>query len=296
MMGMEFEALLDGNLSDKYHYIKFVNDYEDGEWRYEKLQNFIGDSLLLTALSEKERSALIADLKIETIRTESIKKLRTGLLKNKAEGSELGEICLYGIMRSHYNALPIVPKIFYKQNSNDYAKGADSVHLILTDSDFEIWLGESKFYNDLDKAFSAALDSILEMLDTDKLKKESSIITNLSELSYFRNEKLTKNMIESINKILSFNSSIDELKKRLHIPIFLMYECSLTKKSTDLNMCRSELKKVSFDKIEKYKLQLEKKLEVIYNFHEICFHVILFPIPEKEPIRQWFIEDFSKGK
>ena len=54
-------------------------------------------------------------------------------------------------MKDYYNALPVVPKIFYKQNRNDNAKGADSVHLVLTDdmSDFSVWFGEAKFYKSL---------------------------------------------------------------------------------------------------------------------------------------------------
>ena len=52
-------------------------------------------------------------------------------IKTDTEGSELAEILLYGIMHHHYKALPVVPKIFNKQNSNDNAKGADSVHIVL---------------------------------------------------------------------------------------------------------------------------------------------------------------------
>ena len=53
--------------------------------------------------------------------------------RDNGQGSVIAEIVLYGIMRYHYEALPVVPKIFYKQNANDNAKGADSVHIILDD-------------------------------------------------------------------------------------------------------------------------------------------------------------------
>ena len=39
------------------------------------------------------------------------------------KGSEIAEIALYGIMHHHFGALPVVPKIFYKQNVQDNAKG-----------------------------------------------------------------------------------------------------------------------------------------------------------------------------
>ena len=52
-------------------------------------------------------------------------------------------------MKHHYGALSAVPKIFYKQNVQDNAKGADSVHIVLNNNDFSIWFGEAKFYPNL---------------------------------------------------------------------------------------------------------------------------------------------------
>lgn len=291
-MKLDFEILSDNNLSDKYYHLTLVNDFEDGEWRYEKFQNFIGDNLASSALSAKERDALISNGNFETMRVESLKKLRKSSAENNSEGSELAEICLYGIMSRHYKALPIVPKIFYKQNSNDYAKGADSVHLVLNKNDYEIWLGESKFYKDIDKAFQAALDSVDSMLCTDKLKKENSIITNLAELKELKHEHLTEDMISNILHTLDFKNSIDDFKKKLHIPIFILHECELTKSSVDLSVYRESLINIHEEKIAKYKKKMLAKLVNIYNITDISFHLILFPIPEKERIRKWFIEEF----
>lgn len=291
-MELDFEILSDNNLSDKYYHLTLANDFEDGEWRYEKFQNFIGDNLASSALSAKERDALISNGNFETMRVESLKKLRKSSAENNSEGSELAEICLYGIMSRHYKALPIVPKIFYKQNSNDYAKGADSVHLVLNKNDYEIWLGESKFYKDIDKAFQAALDSVDSMLGTDKLKKENSIITNLAELKELKHEHLTEDMVSNILNTLDFKNSIDDFKKKLHIPIFILHECELTKSSTDLSTYRKSLINIHEEKTNKYKKKMLAKLANIYNITDISFHLILFPIPEKERIRKWFIEEF----
>lgn len=62
-------------------------------------------------------------------------------------------------MKDHYSALPIVPKIFYKQNKKDEAKGSDSVHIVIESRDsFSLWFGESKFYNSIE---NARLDKII---------------------------------------------------------------------------------------------------------------------------------------
>ena len=97
-------------------------------------------------------------------------------LLNEAD-IELAEILLYGLMKEHYKALPVVPKIFYKQNTKDNAKGADSVHIVIEDGKYSIWFGEAKFYNSLEEArFDTIIKSVETTLQTDKLKKENSII------------------------------------------------------------------------------------------------------------------------
>src|SRR3546814_13092016 len=83
----------------------------------------------------------------------SAKNLRLLSDDEDNDGGEIGEILLYGLMKKYYSALPVVPKIFYKQNTRDYAQGADSVHIVLDDEGgYTLWLGESKFYNRLDNS------------------------------------------------------------------------------------------------------------------------------------------------
>lgn len=103
------------------------------------------DNIAQTGLSAEDRDNLYCESPYTTL-TESVKNLRLVDTDN-GQGSEIAEIVLYGIMRYYYGALPVVPKIFYKQNANDNAKGADSVHIVLDDrGDFTLWLGEAKFY------------------------------------------------------------------------------------------------------------------------------------------------------
>src|SRR3989339_724677 len=103
--------------------LSLVNGFESGKWRRQQFEQFIWNNIKDTALSQTEKEALIGDE--QTILTKSAKNLR--LLEGDEKGGEIGEILLYGIMKKYYSALPVVPKIFYKQNRNDYAKGADSI-------------------------------------------------------------------------------------------------------------------------------------------------------------------------
>jgi len=171
---LEFEVLLDESFvaiaQDKKlapiqnkKVISIINDFEDAKWRHPKFQSFIWDNIADTALSYRERQSLITQPQSALI--EAAKKLRlTDSPDLEKEGSELAEILLYGIMKHHYNALPVTPKIFYKQNTKDYAKGADSVHIVLEGKDdFSLWFGEAKFYNSIE---DARLDSIVIALST----------------------------------------------------------------------------------------------------------------------------------
>ncbi len=186
---MRFEILIDDIFSvinqddtltpiDNKRVLSIINDFEDGSWRYDKFQKFIWNNIKETALSYKERQALV-DEGEDSVLTEAAKNLR--LINDKedaGEGGEIAEILLYGIMKNYYKALPVVPKIFYKQNTQDFAKGADSVHIVVEDdATFSLWLGESKFYNSIENArFDKVVESVNNSLDKDKLKKENSIM------------------------------------------------------------------------------------------------------------------------
>ena len=135
---MKFEILIDDiflefnpeskvDPAQNKHILTILNDFEDKKWRYTKFQNFIWDNIAETALSKKERESL-AD-QSHSLLTAAAANLRlTDSPDDIGRGSELAEIVLYGIMKHHYGALPVIPKIFYKQNVQDNAKGADSVH------------------------------------------------------------------------------------------------------------------------------------------------------------------------
>lgn len=102
--------------------LSLVNDFEDGNWRREIFDNFVWDNIADTALSRREREALIGHP--HSLLVAAAKNLRlSDSEQDVSKGSELAEIVLYGIMRHKYGAVPVVPKIFYKQNVQDNAKG-----------------------------------------------------------------------------------------------------------------------------------------------------------------------------
>ena len=217
------------NLSKNDFILSVINGFEDGKWREKEFHRFIFNNIAQTGLSAEDRDNLYSESPYTTL-TESIKNLRL-VDKDNGKGSEIAEIVLYGIMRYHYHALPVVPKIFYKQNPKDNAKGADSVHIVLDDKgDFSLWLGEAKFYNDIaDERMYEPINSVFDTISTDKIKKENSIIT----IKDFHLNRAQKYFVSQNNK---------------------------------------------------------QEKENIYGYENIQFHLILFPVPQKEDIVNCFIE------
>lgn len=270
--------------------LSVINGFEDGKWRKSEFRKFILDNIAQTGLSAEDRENLYSKSPYTTL-TESIKNLRL-VDKDNGKGSEIAEIVLYGIMRYHYHALPVVPKIFYKQNPKDNAKGADSVHVVLDEKgDFSLWLGEAKFYNDIaDERMYEPINSVFDTISTDKIKKENSIITSIKDLEYVITDPVIR---KNVQTVLRRETSIDEIRKRLHVPILLLHECKRTSNATELTEAYlNDIKEYHLSRAKKYfeSQNNRQKKENIYGYEHIQFHLILFPVPQKEGIVNWFVE------
>lgn len=279
------------NPTENKSVLGIINDFENGEWRYDKFQNFIWNNIKETALSYNERRALLCDGE-GSILTESAKKLRlVESVDAIGRGSEIAEIVLYGIMKNHYSALPIVPKIFYKQNTKDEAKGSDSVHIVVESEDsFSLWFGESKFYNSIENArLGEIVTSVKDSISLEKIKKENSIITNLSDINDF--EEISDDLRARIKASLSQEESIDKIKPVLNIPILLLYECEKTKSGSSLTAeYKQNILDYHKDRATQYfKKQIEQCKEV-HMYDKIKFHIVLFPVADKNKIVDKFIQ------
>lgn len=304
---MEFEILINNTFSEinsddtitpieNKSVVSMINNFEDTEWRYNHFQNFIWDNIAETSLSHKERESLVNNH--HSLLTYAAKNLR---LSDKAgdisKGSEIAEIVLYAIMKNHFNALPVVPKIFYKQNAQDNAKGADSVHIIIENgNDFSIWFGEAKFYNSIEDArIAEIITSVENSLSTEKLKKENSIITNVSDIDLLIGDEPLRN---AIKVALSPRESIDLIKPKLHIPILLLHECEITQKQNTISdEYKTELIEYHKNRAESFFRKQINKLGTLPHYPVIKFHLILFPVPLKKTIVDRFVSmaDFYKN-
>ncbi|MFN3713006.1 MAG: DUF1837 domain-containing protein [Alcanivoracaceae bacterium] len=302
---MEFEVIVNDSYirlfagsdlspSHNKYVLGLINDFEDGQWRYQKFQEYIWDNIAETALSYEERSNLVGNpLSVLRRAAKNLRLIDQESKKKIGEGSELAEILLYGIMRDHYKALPVVPKIFYKQNSQDTVKGSDSVHVVISDdkSDFTLWFGEAKFLSDIsDSRLDVVVDSVMDSLKSDKLKKENSIISSVGSL---RSLVSGESLYERISKSLSNKASIDTIKSKINIPILLLHNCSITSEQSEISDEYIEnIRKFYLGRAESYfKKQVKKISSEIFKYSEVKFHLILFPVPDKEKVVNQFVKN-----
>lgn len=303
---MAFQVLIDDSLAAvtsaaqlanviNKRVLSLINDFEDAKWRYAKFQNYLWDNIAQTALSQRERSALVDQS--HTSLVAAARNLRLTDKDEVGQGSEIAEVFLYGLMRDRFGALPVVPKIFYKQNAQDNAKGADSVHIVLDGDDFTLWFGEAKFYNSIaDARLEAVVTSVLNSLSTDKLKKENAIIASVSDLDGL---SIAPALREKIKAALDNRESIDNLKSRIHIPILLLHECPTTANAESLTEAyKAELCAFHKERAESYFSKQIAKSGDIHKYDDINFHLILFPVPSKKMIVDAFIDAvaFYKGQ
>lgn len=96
--------------------------------------------------------------------------------KYKKRG-EAGEIALHAICRDYFETTPISPRVFYKSTSNDVIKSFDLVHARFPDqTQFQIWLGESKLYKKPDDAISDAIKSIKDHIAKGFLENQKLLL------------------------------------------------------------------------------------------------------------------------
>ena len=306
MTSIAFETLIDDSLSKitnvaqlkamlNKRVLSLVNDFEDGSWLGSRFQSYLWDNIAQTALSERERLAL-ADQSHSAL-VAAARNLRLTDKDEVGQGSEIAEVFLYGIMKNHFRALPVVPKIFYKQNAQDNAKGADSVHIVISDEgeDFTLWFGEAKFYNSIvDARLNAVVNSVYGSLDTGKLKKENAIITNVSDIDKL---VLSGPLRSKIKAALSSQASIDHLKPKIHVPILILHQCAETAKCVQLSdEYRNAISVHHRERAEAYFSKQISGSSNVHRYSDIQFHLILFPVPDKKAIVETFLGAVSYFK
>lgn len=185
---------------------------------------------------------------------------------------ECGEILLHIFLRQHFGSIPAISKIFFKDSRNDTVKGFDAVHVVPGD-DWELWLGEVKFYTDVKSAIRDAIKELADHLTPEYLRGEFAAIVN----------KLDDDSpeVDWLLEKLSNNRSLDEIFTAICVPVLLAYDSDAVKQHTIVS--------------DEYLAEFEAEvLSVRGEFQDrlpdlpVRVHLLLFPMADKAVlVEEW---------
>lgn len=262
----------------------FTLKVRNNAFTYDELISELGNKLCYFALSRKQ----VDELKREDKFNDLVKKAKAKLKHHTDNEGELGEILLYCLLESHLNAPKILTKLELKTNSNDYVKGADGVHLLkLTDTDYQIVLGESKLNSDISKGVYEAFGSIKKFLEsTSKLEFEINLIN--SELVKEAYDQTTYDMLK---KIIIPSAKEDETYLDYSFGMFLGFDIPITEeesKLTNMDFRKSIREKIKKE-VLKAKNSLNKQLQKS-DYKGYQFYIYVIPFSDLQNKRKHIIE------
>ncbi|WP_419870476.1 HamA C-terminal domain-containing protein [Chryseobacterium sp. CT-SW4] len=262
----------------------FTLKVKNNAFSYDELINELGNKLCYFALSRKQ----VDELKQADKFNDLVKKAKAKLKHHADNEGELGEILLYCLLESHLNAPKILTKLELKTNSNDYVKGADGVHLLkLSDTDYQIVLGESKLNSDISKGVYEAFGSISKFLkSTSKLEFEIDLIN--SELV---KEAYDQTTYEMLKRIIIPSAKEDDTYLDYSFGIFWGFDIPITDDESKLN--NSDFRKNIREKIKKEVLKAKNSLNHQLKKSDYTgyqFYIYVIPFSDLQNKRKHIIE------
>jgi hypothetical protein len=189
--------------------------FEVEQWRCSAFADHIIEWIADYALREDELDVnhgnMYVRMKQAAVRVYSTEKY--------SKRGEFGEIVLHAICRSFFDTIPLAPRVFFKTSSNDVVKSFDMAHVRYLQKDqFEIWLGESKFYKSGMDAVASAVESIRGHINAGFLRHEKLILGPQIDRSLPH--------ADAIRKLLSSNTSLDALFNNAVFPVCIACDSS----------------------------------------------------------------------
>jgi Cap4 SAVED domain len=231
--------------------------FEFDNWRCVPFANHLIEWLPEYALPEDELSVTHGNMYVK-LQQAAVRVYTSPKYKQRGEA---GEIALHAICRDFFGTIPISSRVFYKSASNDVIKAFDLVHARFpTNDSLEIWLGESKLYDNASQAIADAISSVRAHIEQGFLQNQKLLLGPQIPRSTPH--------YEEINAIFKSQTSIDTLLSSsvFVIGIFCNSDAAIaTKKWNDgyVDAVRSELEKLS-TKIAESTLPTKIRMLLVY--------------------------------
>jgi len=241
--------------------------YENGEWREEQLIEHALEWLPEFALKHSEWNSLGAANAVKLIRKAAKSIYKTEKFEKRGE---FGELFLHMILRQVFGTIPAICKMHYKDSRNDTVKGFDCVHAVPTRTGLELWIGEVKFYKEINSAIRDVIAGLHAHTERDYLRDEFAAITNKIDDSWSYSVKL--------KLLLNDNTSLDEIFESVSLPVLLTYDSKVINKHTKIT---EEFKLGFSEEVRKNWIKFkDKELP-----KEVNIHLILLPLKSKASLQ-----------
>lgn len=242
--------------------------YEREKWREDQLVQDVFDRHLISfASSYSTHTSIDADSAAKAVRTAARAIYQTDKYKKRGE---FGELFLHAILRDVFDSEPAVSKIFFKDGPNETVKGFDAVHVIDSGQEIELWLGEVKFYRDLQKAIYDVTSELALHLKTDYLRNEFvAVMHKIDTASPYA---------DRLNRLLDENTSLDEIFDAVTIPILLTYESEAV--ATNTCLCETYTAALKAEAEDAW-TRLSSKVSDTWK---VRIRLILMPLSSKDSI------------
>lgn len=271
----EFLGLVTHTINAEGDDLALCAGFERGHWRGSQFADHVMEWLPEFALNHSELGEIGHHNAIRMA-----KKAAKIVYQSEKYGlrGEFGEIFLHIAIRQIYQTLPAVSKIYYKSAVNETVKGFDAVHVVKRGDELELWIGETKFYNNITRAIYDVCKEIVDHLDTDYLRSEFILIQNKIDPAWPE--------ADALKKLISSNVSLDQVFKRACIPVLLTYDSDAVKSSTETS--QEYIDRLLLEISDAYK-SLREKLAKSYSERfgtalPVTVHVILIPLKDKKEL------------
>jgi hypothetical protein len=244
--------------------------YELKEWRDKQLAGHLIKWLPDFALTCSELKNLGAHNAVDLLAKAAYSIYSSDKYQKRGE---IGELLLHVICREIFKTYPAITKYFYKDSSNNTVKGFDSVHVVVTSGGLELWLGESKFYEDIGQAINAAIADLKAHTKRNYVRSEFVTIRNMLDPAWPHAAQL--------KKLIHPNVSLDQIFSAICIPVLLTYNSDTIAAHQEV----SEAFKQSFiEEVNKHYSTFANKNPL----NNIRVHLFLFPAKNKAALLKEF--------
>jgi len=247
--------------------------YQEGEWHYDQFMEWIKRHIIEYALSPREVRGIHSTQYFDAVERAS-RMVYGAKAKTKRRG-EIGELILHGLIYDIYGTRPVVSKVFMKTARNDTVKGFDCVHALSSNDTLEsLWLGEAKFYKNINNAISEAIESIKTLAANEQLLNEFMVVNNMIGDD-------EDPIAQQVKKLLSRSSSFDDIKPKICVPVLLTYESPVV----------ANHKAISNEFITQLDTEVQSHIDKFTKASkgiDLSIHVFVFSLDQKKKLIEKF--------